>query len=103
MFLVPRPGHSRFILVACTLLEYGLGLQRGLKMVVLDYLVRGVWQGHSRICGPLVAFWDLLEDRRPHHCSESSRLLDLQIAYYWKAAVVPKKLTVLAMRSEGFA
>ena len=73
------------------------------KMLVLEYLVQGFWQGHSRICGPLVVFWDLLVDRRPHHCSESSQLLDLRIAYYWKTVVVPKKLTVLAMRSEGFA
>lgn len=73
------------------------------KTVVLEYLVRGVWQGHSRFCGPLVVFWDLLVDRRPHHCSELSQLPDLQIAYYWKAVVVPKKLTVLGMRSEGFA
>lgn len=75
----------------------------GSKMAVLKHLVQGVWQGHSRICGPSVAFWDLLVDRRPHHCSESGQLPDLQIAYYWKAVVVPKRLTVLAMRSEVFA
>lgn len=75
----------------------------GSKTVGLAHLVQGVWQGHPRICGLLVAFWDLLVDHRPHHYSESGQPPDLQIAYYWEAVLVRKKLTVLAMRLEVYA
>lgn len=62
-----------------------------------------VWQGYSRISGPVVAFWSPLVVRRLHHCSESGRLPDLQIAYYRMAVIVLKKLTVLSTRSVVFA
>ena len=103
-------------MAARTLLEYYLEWRKGSRMVVLEYLhwhhlsskahflVQEVWQGQSSIYGLAVAFWDLLVDRRPHHCSASNRLTDLQIAYYWTMAVVVlKRLTVLSTRSEVFA
>ena len=107
--------HVRLIVAAGILSEYGLERRRDSRMVVVEYLrlLRsssekhcldwGVWQGYSTIYGLAVAFWGPLGDRHPHHCSESGRPPDLQIAYCWPAVLVLKKLTVLLMRSEVFA